>query len=159
MPVFPHLLQLQCLNNYRDRHLCQSVYNVHLCPLLPCQWMTEQTSGWLSSYTCEQSCKLLLFWGKCLILSNCVMTVIVSTCDPHNNPLSEFHKSHRWQSSTVIDIKERGLFGLEGKSFICPGSGRSLYLLSLSHDCVFTCQRLACVFLSPLILLNLTRGR
>lgn len=31
MPVFPQPLQLQCLNNYRDRHSCQSVYNVHLC--------------------------------------------------------------------------------------------------------------------------------
>lgn len=25
MPPFPQPLQLQCLNNYRDRHLCQSV--------------------------------------------------------------------------------------------------------------------------------------
>lgn len=70
------------------------------------------------------------------------MTVIVSTCDPHNDPLSEFRRSHRQCSSAVIDIKERGLFGLEVKSFICPGSGRYI-----TYVCVFTCQRLAHLFL------------
>lgn len=40
--------------------MCIYASNAKTLVFLLCQWMTEQTSGWLSSYTWEQSRKLLL---------------------------------------------------------------------------------------------------
>lgn len=56
----------------RVRVYIMCIYAPNAKVFLPCQWTTEQTSGRLSSYTCQQSRKLLLFWAKCLILSYCV---------------------------------------------------------------------------------------